>query len=1136
MAVRFVVGRGNRGKTRWVFKDIKDRLENTVRDKLILIVPDQFTLQAERDLIQYLGTPGIMRIEVLSFTRLAYKVFNEAGGITRIPINEQGKSMMIRKILNEMVEDLSIYQNSAGQEGFISKYVDLLSIFKKNNVTPEQLSTYENSVDQRMVKEKLRDIRLIYEKFIQASMDSYMDSDDAMGMLLEKLGDTGFLRDTYIWIDGFSHLSKQIMGIILGLMDLAKDLVITFPMDTDGGARDRELFMLPSRMAADLYRGAEEKGLERGWVDLNTQENPSVHREIRHLEKELFAYPYHAYSEEVEGIEIFKAANIYSEIEYMASKVVELARERNYRWRDMAIVCNDLDSYGSMIKRTLDEYGIPYFLDQKRSIMNNPIIEFILSSIQAIIRGYPYEVVSRVFKTGFSPLSVEEYEKLEIYILQHGIRGSRWKRPFEGEDVEVIRELNQSRDAFITPLLRMDKKCKGRKSIREISKNLYEYLEDVNLRERLEQWIETLREEGQYEYVYENTQIWNILMETLDQLVEILGEQRVTLKEYASILQSGFSSYRVGIIPTTLDQVLVGQIQRSKSHTIKALFVVGVNDGVLPSGLDEEDILSNDEKIMLKEKGLDLAWDYETQFQQESHLIYSTLSKPQDYLWLSYSLADGEGRALRPSNLLDRVKKIFPRITETSELVMDEALEKRLISTPQGTFKHLVENLRRLVDGHEIHGMWLDSYHWYYHQSQWRDLRRSMIQGLFHHNQTEEVGREQAKWMYSYPIRTSVSRLENFVRCPFSHFIKYGLRPKEIKEYKVEAPDIGLLFHDSIALFTEELNKDKLDWTKMDRETTEELVERVIDGMVVDYGEGVFQSTHRYRYLVNRLKRVSKRAVWTLTSHLKQGEFQFMGHELVFGRGGHFPPLEVELADGSRIYLEGRIDRIDILEGEEEDYIKIIDYKSGDRDLKLADIYHGLNLQLILYLHAIMKNMGREKTIKPAGIFYYRIDDPMVQSDERVVEVVEEEIERQLKMKGLVLKDVNIVRALDGGLDQHSKIIPVGLTKDNQFYKYSSALEEEGFYALIRHANELIRQISEEMLKGVIRIYPVKQGKRTACDYCSYRGICQFDTLFEDNEYHAIGELKDEEVLERLKEKGVSEHGTMDPKPEGGDL
>ena len=289
-------------------------------------------------------------------------------------------------------------------------------------------------------------------------------------------------------------------------------------------------------------------------------------------------------------------------------------------------------------------------------------------------------------------------------------------------------------------------------------------------------------------------------------------------------------------------------------------------------------------------------------------------------------------------------------------------------------------------------------------RSEWRDLRRSMIQGLFHHNQTEEVGREQAKWMYSYPIRTSVSRLENFVRCPFSHFIKYGLRPKEIKEYKVEAPDIGLLFHDSIALFTEELNKDKLDWTKMDRETTEELVERVIDGMVVDYGEGVFQSTHRYRYLVNRLKRVSKRAVWILTSHLKQGEFQFMGHELVFGRGGHFPPLEVELADGSRIYLEGRIDRIDILEGEEEDYIKIIDYKSGDRDLKLADIYHGLNLQLILYLHAIMKNMGREKTIKPAGIFYYRIDDPMVQSDERVVEVVEEEIERQLKMKGLVLK------------------------------------------------------------------------------------------------------------------------------------
>lgn len=1137
MTVQYILGRAGTGKTRRIFDEIKESLHSTESGRLLLIVPEQFTLQTERDLIRYLETPGIMRVDVLSFTRLAHNVFNEVGGITRIPIDDQGKSMMLRKIIGEIEDDLGIYKKTASQQGFISKYIDLLSSLKKNNVFPEDLREQLGDMDEGMMKDKLEDILAIYEKVMQQSMGVYMDGEDTMTLLIEKMHQAPFLRNASIWIDGFSSFPSQSIEIIKELMKIAPEVAISLPIDTHPKARDSEVFTLPKKILLKLRQGAKEQGIEEKLVDLNQREHSYLNREIRHLEKELYAYPYRRYPQEVQNIEIFKGSNVYSEIEYMTAKIIELVQKRQYRWRDIAIVCNDLESYGSIIKRTLEEYHIPYFLDQRRSIMNNPIIEYIVSCLEVIQRGYQYQDISRLFKTGFSPLTVEEYEKLEIYILQYGIRGRQWKSPFVLGKEEALPALNESREKFIGALIKMEKKLRGKHSVGEITKILYKHLESSNIKERLEEWIQNLRSQGRYEYVNENTQIWNILMDTLDQLVEIFGNQRVNLKEYYTILQSGFSSYEIGIIPTTLDQVLVGQIQRSKSHDIKALFVVGVNDGVLPSGLEDKDILSNDEKMRLQELGIDLGNDYDTRFQQERYLIYSSMSKPQEYLWLSYSLADGEGKALRPSSLIDRMKKIFPKIKEENDLLGGIEGQRKLVTTPQATFKHLIENLRLQADGISMEEMWWEVYQWYYEQDQWKKPRESMIEGLFHSNQVSYVGPKQAKNLYHYPIRSSVSRLEGYVKCPFAHFIKYGLRPKQLKEYKVEPPDIGEVFHNSIALFTDQLRIKKLNWAEIDRQTSQELMDEVVEQMLPQYGEGVFYSTHRSQYLIKRLKRISRRAIWTLTSHFQKGEFDLLGHEIVFGRGGQFPAIEIELSDGSRVYLEGRIDRVDILESQEEDYVKIIDYKSGNKDFTLSDVYYGLSLQLMVYMESLIENgnSSRGKGLKPAGVFYFHIDDPMIQSDERIVEKVEEEIEKQLKLKGMVLKDINIVRAIDKEMDKSSSVLPIKLTKENKFYKNASALEEKGFFQLLQHSKALIQEISEEMLRGNIKIHPIKEGKKSACDYCSYEGICQFDTLFEDNEFHNIKKLSDQEVLEKIKQRQEDlENGSMDKKSEKG--
>lgn len=1130
MAIRYIFGRASRGKTYRVFEEIKRALHRKKDEKLILIVPEQFTLQAERDLIKYLQVPGIMKVEVLSFTRLAYNVFNEVGGITRIPIDEQGKSMMLRKIMEETQGELSVYGNVAKQQGFISKYIELLGELKKNNVHPEDIEEQIQSLEDGMMKEKLKDVFLIYKNFMEFAKIDYLDSEDAINLLIEKLDESHMYEDASIWVDGFSSFSAQTITLIGRLMVRAKGFTLSLPMDQDALARDREVFHLPRKIVAEISGMAKRQGIKEEIIDLNHLKGFGS-KEINHLETEIYAFPYHQYKEEVENIEIFQGSNIYTEIEYMATKVVELVRERNYRWRDIAVVCNKIESYGSILKRTFEEYEIPYFLDQKRGIMNNPIIEFVLSTLETIMKGYSYGDVSRLLKTGFSPLAVEEYEILENYMIQYGIRGNKWKSPFRWGEEEKLEKINEIREKFMQPLLKLEKKLKGKQTFEKTTKDLYTYLEEVGVKEKLHSWIEQLRREGLYEYVNENTQIWNILMETFDQLVEILGEQEISLRNYHGILQSGFASFEIGIIPTTLDQVLVGQIQRSKSHDIKALFVVGVNDGVLPSGVEDKDILSNEEKLTLKEAGVDLGSDNEIRSQQERFLIYSALSKPKEFLWLSFALADGEGKALRPSTLIDGVKKIFPKLRQKGDLIKTEAGEKYLVSMGHSTLKHLIENLRLYADGQEIYDFWWEVYKWYYRQPQWREPLLNIVEGLFHKNQVSYVGEKQAKRIYTYPIHSSVSRLEGFVSCPFAHFIKYGLRPKERQEYKVEAPDIGELFHDAMAKFTDRLKEKDLNWRDVDRELSGEVMDGVIEEIVPEYGEGVFHSTHRYKYLVKRLKRISKRAIWTLTNHLKKGEFDLYGHELSFGKGGDFPPLEIELASGEKIFLEGRIDRIDVLEGEEE-YIKIIDYKSGSKDFSLSDIYYGLSLQLMVYLDAVLQYQKnpKGKEFKPAGIFYFKIDDPMIQSEEKLVEKVEEQIAKKLKMKGLVLKDVNIVKAMDGDIKGQSSILPAGIGKGDSFYKSSSALEEEGFFKLLEHCRSLIKEISEEMLKGNIKIFPVKKDKLAACKYCSYGGICQFDPLLEDNKYNNIVKLKDEEVLEKIQGEG-ERNGEVDREP-----
>ncbi|MCT4595815.1 MAG: helicase-exonuclease AddAB subunit AddB [Anaeromicrobium sp.] len=1115
--IKLIRSRVGGGKTDFVFRDILDKLKKEEK-KLILIVPEQFTLETERDLIKKLKLKGIINIEVLSFTRLAHKVLREAGGITRTFINDLGKNMILKKIVLENNKNLTIYKKSSHQDGFINRINELIGELKQNNIMPKDLDKELEHTDENIIiSQKLQDISLIYENFEDYLEGKYIDTENFLNLLIEKIGEGDFLKNSHVWIDGFSNFTIQMNEIIRKIINKVDSLTMTFTM---GHGNDRDIFTLCEDNYRRIIRIIEDEGYSSciNIINLDSQRLDYLQKseEISHLEKNIYAYPYKTYKREVENLDIFHGRNIYVEIEYVASKIIELIRDKNYRLRNIAVVSNDMDKYSRIIERVFKEYDIPIFLDQKRKIMNNPIIEFILSALLVIQKNYRYEDMFRYIKTGFTRISPQEGELIENYVLKYGIRGDRWKFPFKyGEGEYDLESLNKIRKTLVEDLEFLEEKFKGKKTVETITRGVYKFLEKVELFYKFQGFIDYLKDEKLYDYMNENTQIWNILMETLDQLVEIMGTRRMSLKDFIKILESGFEATEVGIIPTTIDQVLVGNISRSKSHDIKALFVVGVNDGILPKKREDDKILSSEERLFMRNMDIPIYYDDNKKSLEERFTIYSSLGKPTEYLWISYPLANEEGKALRPSILIDRIKKIFPKLIEKSDMSYED-LNLSLVTRPNSTFKYLVENLRNYVDGNDISENWFHVYNWYKNEPGWKDLSEQVINGLFYKNKENYIYERDAKNLYNVPIHASVSRLEKFVNCPFSHFIRYGLRPEERKIFEIKSPDVGELFHQSMEKFTDKLKNDSIDWKDLKEEESGEIVEEVIDHIIPQYRNGIMLSSNRYKYLVKKLKRISKRAIWTLTDHLREGGFKPEEYEVAFGINKKYPPIEIELSEGEKIYLEGRIDRVDIFNEEDSEYIKIIDYKSGNKEFSLSDVYNGIQLQLIIYLEAILKSQPHKK---PAGIFYFKIDDPLIKTDEKVKDLIEREIKKKLKMKGLVLKDVNIIRQMDKNIDGYSDILPVRLSKKGEVDGRSSAIDGETFKNLIKHVKNLVKEISYEMMKGNIEILPCKNGTKRACDYCLYSTICEFDTAFHDNSYKNIKKLSKDEVVRKIREE-----------------
>ena len=1152
MGLRYVLGRGGIGKTTFMLNEIKKRVQDNETSPVILLVPEQYSFEMEKKMSKlFLGEEKdkFLRSRVLSFKTMSSIVFSKVGGLTDVNINNSGKAMMIYKSIDKISNELEVYSKSSTQSGFVSSIGDMISELKQYNVSPDMLEAMAEEVENETLKFKLKDIAKIYAQFETNLHENYVDSQDMLTSLAAKLEHCDYFKDAYIYIDEFTGFTPNQYSVLRVLMKQAKEVYMSLTIDslTQFTYSKNDAFSRTKYTFEKLYKIAVEEGVKiHTNINLNTQKVQRFkdNEELQHLEQFYHAYPYRKYEKETNYIKIKEFNNLYDEVEQIAKEIVHLVREKKVRYNDITVATRDLNRYNFLVKSIFKEYEIPNFIDEKREAKSNPIIVLILSALEVRNRRYSYETMFRYLKSGLIGVSDEDISLLENYVLLNGIKGKKW---FEEKwnykvnpnyladetefDLAQKEKINEIREKVLTPIIALqDKLKKQNKTVREICQYVYEFLLDINIEETLENMINNFNEKGDLEIANEYSQVWQIVIDILDQMVELMGDEKISLDKFMKIISLGFDEYELGLVPPSMDQVLVSSIDRMKNTNTKYLYLIGTTDGVFPLISNESGLLTDKDREVLGEKGLEVDIDSKTKTYEEQFLVYKALTSTSENLILTYPISDHEGKTLRPSIIISRLKKIFPNINLKSYVLKDmdksteDALEKITVKAP--TFNELINAIKDFEIRGEINEVWLDIYRYFLGDKEYKSKLEKVISGLSYTNQVDKVQSQKIKQLYENK-NLSVSKLERYAQCPFSYFIQYGLKAQERKEFSFSAPDLGSFVHSILDIFSKSLNKDKLNWHEIDEDYIRRNVSIIVDEMVNKIPGFILNSSERYKYLAYRLKKMLISAISIISMQIKQGNFEPVDYEVSFRKHGKYPPIKITLNDGEEITLVGQIDRIDELDKGDEKYIRIIDYKSGDKSINLTEVYYGLQLQLLVYLDAIIdSDRYKKQNLKPAAILYNRIDNPIIKSSENKKDaVITEEIMKKLRMNGLVLKDVGIIGEMDmslrDGERKTSLVIPASLDKNGNISRYTKGVTDEEFSTLREYVKHEVKELCERMVGGDIGIVPCKSKNGTSCDFCIYSSICQFDPSIKGNAYTILNDKSDEEVI-KLMEKEVN--------------
>jgi ATP-dependent helicase/nuclease subunit B len=1164
MSLRFILGRAGSGKSEWCLSEIHEELRRSPKGaSIIYLVPEQMTFQAQQALNREIG--GSIRAQVFSFSRLAWRVLQEVGGASRLHIDGAGVNMLLRRVVEARKGELRVFQKASEQNGFFDQLGGMIAEFKRHNLTPsnvyalwQELDTRSSKAQDVLLANKMYDLQLLYEDFERALVGKYLDSEDYMKLLIEKLPHSLYIKNALIYLDGFHSFLPQELDVVKQLLKCGAKVTAALTLDEIGETPKQELdlFYTTSRTYDKLMRLAKEAGTKlEAPVFLTEQKRFFESPSLAHLEKNYETRPYIYFGDEPD-VTILSAANRRAEVEGIAREIRELVREQGYRYRDIAVMVRNGASYYDMLKTIFQDYEIPHFIDEKRPMLHHPLVELIRSALEVVSGNWRYDAVFRCIKTELLyPLEAnkeklrEEMDEFENYCLSYGIQGKKWTseerwtyrryRSLEGytsmqTDSERQKEekINELRTLVTVPLLQLQKRLKRAKSTLKMCEAVYLFLEELHIPKKLEALRQQAEEEGNLLFANDHDQVWQEVIDLLDKYVEMLGDEKLSLDVFIQVMTTGLESLRFANIPPSLDQVLIANMDRSRLSNIRALFLIGANEGVIPAAASDEGVLSDEERETLLSTGIELAPTGRQKLLDEQFVIYQALTRASHKLYLTCPLADEEGKTLLPSSLLKKIKGIFPRVNEQflTNDVNDYQLDKQLsfVATPVATLSYLTQQLQNWKRyGFEGNlSFWWDVYNFYVTEPEWKLRSKRVLSSLFYRNEARKLNRSVSRELYGDIIKGSVSRMELFQRCAYAHFVQHGLSLKERDIFKIDAPDIGELFHAALKNIADRLANESKSWADLTRKECEHLAMEAIEALAPLLQKEILLSSNRHHYLKRKLQQIIFRASLILSEHAKASGFVPVDLEVPFGMGkGALPPLQFQLANGAKMEVVGRIDRVDKAESEQGTFLRIIDYKSSAKTLDITEVYYGLALQMLTYLDVVVENAGKwmkkGTAAVPAGVLYFHIHNPMIDVKAALSEEeIEQEILKKFKMKGLILGDTDVVKLMDNTLTTgSSSIIPAGLKKDGSFSSRSDIASEQEFGVLKEHVRRTFQDIGTNITDGVIDIAPYKLKTKTACTFCQFKSVCQFDESLEENNYRALKQLKGSEALQKMREE-----------------
>lgn len=1132
MSLRFYFGPSDAGTGRKLYEEIIRRsLENPGQNFLVL-VPDQFTMQTQKELVALSDRSGIMNIDILSFERLAHRIFEEVGTDRRPILEEVGKIMVLERVIQEKEKELGVLARSMQKTGTVTELKSLVSEFMQYEIKPGELGEIRGRIQQNpLLSHKLQDVQVIYQGYIDYLKERYLTSEEVLDVLYERIDESRLMKQCEIVLDGFTGFTPNQNQLMRKLLNLADKVWVSVTLD-EQARRERmksphHLFHMSGETVEKLTRTASEVGVEIEddlWIHPGPKSRFAKAPALAYLERHLFRYGQASYEKEQQEIHVFAAPNPRAEMEEIARRIRRLVRTEGYRYGDIAVITGDLPTYGAYARQIMEESQIPCFIDEKHTILMNPFVEYLRAAMNLLSEHFSYESVFRYLRCGMSGLTLYETDVLENYCLAIGIRGFKqwqehWVRRYRGMPEGSIEEINQIREKFLDEVGTFATEMSKRgQTVAERTRALYDFICRLNIQEKLAAEEKRFEEQMDRALAREYGQIYGIIMNLLDKMVQVLGDEKLSLDHYVQLLEVGFAEARVGVIPPTADQVVVGDMERTRLKNVRVLFFAGVNDQVIPKKGGNGGLLSENDREYLADRRVELAPTARESVYIQKFYLYLNLTKPSDKLYLSYAKSSGQGQAQAPAYLIPMVCRMFPKLTvgETEQLTLDD------MELPGQAVSFVLEGLSR-SRSQEPEAAWKELWSWYLRSPQWSELCERWLESAFRQTPQDTVGKSVARALYGTTLEGSVTRLERFSACAFAHFLQYGLQVCEREEYQFRSADMGNILHQALEQFSYNLKKQGLAWRGLTDENRDRLIDESVEEIIHDYGNTILESDARKRYMITRIKRILRRTVWALQEQLKAGKYEPGGFELTFAMEEEMQALNFSLSEDERLRLGGRIDRTDRYEEDNKIYVKIIDYKSGDTSLDLVALYHGLQMQLVVYMNAALELEQREhpdKEVEPAGIFYYHVKDPLLDGN---VEISEEELKKKilasLKPDGLVRSDQKILHDMDEtlGAGGKSMILPVAYNKDGSLAKTSHVASQEQFQILSQYVNEKIHETGRRILDGEVGVSPYLLRNRSACDYCSYKGICGFDERLQGYGYRRLPVFDDGVLWKKLE-------------------